>query len=214
MNAPMQREALAMRRRILTLGDNIQKPKMDELRTWISILMNKDPDKEIYLLIDSGGGACKPALAFYDYIRLIDAPVVGIVNGKCGSSAVTAYLACKRRLATPNSRFWVHDISTEFNVVIDRGRLWLESYIRQQVDESIETYNAIREIYRARTGHPQEELDQLVEDGQKLNKYFSADEAKKRGFVTEIVSSLDLYGMGEVPVAPPHGGGGSVPRST
>jgi len=90
---------LLREKRVFPLVGEINKNTAEELRDNIVVSSLADPQKEIYLLIDSFGGELEPSLYTHDLIKSVPNPVVGIVNGRCHSAALVVYAACTKRLS-------------------------------------------------------------------------------------------------------------------
>ena len=105
-------------RRILMIDGDISKEQLDRLRETIISMMVAAPGEKIYLIINSPGGNAEPSLWFYDFLKLVQAPVIGLVNGECSSSALIILQGCQRRLSTPNSWFLTHPTISNYTVPI------------------------------------------------------------------------------------------------
>ncbi len=80
------------------------------------ILMQQDDDKSpITVYVNSPGGSADSGFAIFDMLRFVKPPVRTICDGLCASAGVLIYLAAprERRFCTPNSRFLLHQPSTQ-----------------------------------------------------------------------------------------------------
>ena len=95
-------------------------PVHDGLASLISaqllFLESEDPEKEIYLYINSPGGIVSDGLAIYDTMQFIQCPVSTLCFGQAASMGSFLLAAGEKgkRFALPNSRIMVHQPSAGF----------------------------------------------------------------------------------------------------
>ena len=95
-------------------------PVHDGLASLISaqllFLESEDPEKEIYLYINSPGGVVSDGLAIYDTMQFIQCPVSTLCFGQAASMGSFLLAAGEKgkRFALPNSRIMVHQPSAGF----------------------------------------------------------------------------------------------------
>src|SRR5438046_7188311 len=79
-------------------------------------LESEDPERDIYLYINSPGGVVTSGLAIYDTIQYIKAPVNTVCIGQAASmgSVLLAAGTTGKRFALPNSRIMIHQGSGGF----------------------------------------------------------------------------------------------------
>ncbi len=101
-----------------------------------------DSDKPVQLLISSDGGLLYPAFRVCDLIKnVLTVPVDAVAFGVCNSAASLILIHCRKRIATPNTRFLIHSVeyegvNTSFtkNVQRDTNRLLREgSSLKKQM---------------------------------------------------------------------------------
>jgi ATP-dependent Clp protease protease subunit len=141
--------------------------------------------KQITMLINSQGGEVVEALAIYDAISMLKAPVDALVLGQCSSAASYVLQACRNRYMTPNSRFMIHE-GTDF-----LGRNAAKE-MPQIVADSAEIDKACVNILARRSGRSPLQITKLRSPG----AYLSAPQAIKLGFADQIIKRLKD--------APPH----------
>jgi ATP-dependent protease ClpP protease subunit len=194
------REALA-KNRILLLDDDITIERSDLLRGYMLTLSVQSPDP-IYLLIDSGGGQLSGAFRVYDFIRTFNVNVIGIVNGVCGSAAVTILLGCAQRWMTTNSSINIHHVrwrgESPAQFVLD-----VEAHAKLIAQTIHNEQERMLDIYVTRTKMSRERIVDEIRLGEQFGtiKRYPAAEAKELGFVDKIVERVDLFGRGDKPVA-------------
>lgn len=139
----------------------------------MSLLDKKSP---IYLEINSCGGDMSAGFSIIDTMKLIEAPVITIVNGIAASMAFTISICGKKRYATEHSWFMQHPISEMMgeeyaNFIKDRTAFLTK--IEKQSEELLRKYTKLsdEEMIRIRNG----EL------------WLTAKEAKRKGIVDKII---------------------------
>lgn len=134
--------------------------------------------KPIYLYFFSPGGDIDVNYSLFDTIRTSQTPIYGVNMGRCASAAAYIFLACHKRYMLPHAYFLFHQgygsLEGEFSTVIDQ----IKDYQRQ-VDELA----ALIEQY---TKYSKEEVENNISG----EWFVRADEAKERGVVDDIVTSL------------------------
>ena len=137
----------------------------------------------IKLWINTGGGSIVDALAIYDMIKIIDAPVLGIVCGACYSAGLLIISACDFRIATPRSTFFYHQpiMSSPEVISLEGAQSGLKHYLH-----SLDT---VDEIIKKRTGIKKKPWKKHFFG--KTSKHFSVKEALKWGFIDDVLDYAD-----------------------
>jgi len=164
--------------RIIFLGSAIDDYVANVVIAQLLFLEAQDPDRDIYLYLNSPGGSVTAGLAIYDTMQFIKADVATICMGQAASmgAVLMAAGAAGKRSALPHSRIMIHQILGG-----TQGQLTdIEIYAREM--------NALKErlngILSKHTGQP---LDKLERDTDR-NYFMSAEEAKTYGLVDEVFS--------------------------
>jgi ATP-dependent Clp protease protease subunit len=96
--------------RVIFLGGPIDDDTANVVIAQILFLESEDPDKDIYLYINSPGGSVTAGLAIYDTMQYVKPDISTICIGQAASMA--AVLLCAgtkgKRLSLPNSRILLH----------------------------------------------------------------------------------------------------------
>mgnify|MGYP001435639606 FL=1 len=163
--------------RIIFLGGAIDDHVANLVIAQMLFLESEDPEKDIYLYINSPGGVVTAGMAIYDTMQYVKAPVSTICVGQAASmgAVLLASGAKGKRFALPNARIMIHQP--------------LGGFQGQASDISIHA----QEILRMR-----ETLNQLLADhtGQKLDKitndtdrdfFMDSDAAAQYGIIDDIV---------------------------
>jgi len=159
--------------------ENIEAVREDLLRFALS---SSQPAK---LLIDSSGGFLAEGLFLFDFIKTIDIPVIGIVNGRCMSIAVNILQACSKRFATSHSWFMIHAISSGKKYVFDND---YDREIEDQERILNIMYEQVLDILTKKTCKTREEIDGLLRKGDKYGRKLCAIDALNMGLLDRILS--------------------------
>jgi ATP-dependent Clp protease protease subunit len=168
--------------RRIFISDGVDQDLAREVIRKLWYLEITDPGKPILLVINSPGGAIDSGFAIWDQVKMITSPVTTLVTGLAASmGSILALCAPKdRRFATPYSRFMIHQ--PRLSGVIQGQATDLEI----QAKEIIKTRKLLVDIYVEATGKPEKEIELAID----RDTWMSADEAKKFGLITKVVSSF------------------------
>lgn len=140
-------------------------------------LEHKDPAKEIIVVVNSPGGSADSGFGMYDMMKFITCPVTTICAGLCASAGVLIFLGGLkgRRFALPNSRFLLHQPSTQAH-----GQA---SDMEITAKEIIRTRARYADIVAAEIGKDAK----LVLENSNRDFWLNADECLKYGLIDRIV---------------------------
>lgn len=149
------------------------------------VLMQQDDDKSpITVFVNSPGGSADSGFAVYDVLRFAKPPIRTVCSGLCASAAVLIYLAAprERRFSLPNSRFLLHQPSTQlFGAASD---------IEINANEILRLRESYNRIVSEQTGKP---TDQITKDSDR-DFWLNAPSALEYGLVGKIISRFDELG--------------------
>lgn len=174
-----------LRDRIILLGGAIDDHVASLVCAQLLFLESEDPDKEIYMYINSPGGAVTAGLAIYDTMQYISSPVATLCLGQAASMGALLLAAGRKglRYALPNSRILIHQP--------------LGGAQGQATDIDIQA----REILRLRKDLNQILVKHTGQDVKKINQdterdfFMRPQEALEYGIIDKImVSRNDLTG--------------------
>jgi len=167
-----------LRERIIFLGDGIEDHVANLVIAQLLFLESEDPEKDIFLYINSPGGVVTSGLAIYDTMQYLRAPVNTICIGMAASMAAVLLAAGRhgKRYALPNSRIMVHQGSGGF-----RGNA-PDAMIQMKEWEFLVQRN--HEILSKHTGQP---LEKVVKDTDR-DYFMSPEEAKDYGIIDAVYS--------------------------
>lgn len=165
--------------RIIVLSDVITDETASLVVAQLLFLEATDPDKDIYLYINSPGGSITAGFAIYDTMQYIKPDVSTICVGMAASMG--SFLLCAgakgKRFALPNSEILIHQPS------VGQGMQGQATDIKIQTDWLLKIKNRINRIYSERTGQPIEKIENDVE----RDYFMTADEAKSYGLIDDIM---------------------------
>ena len=176
-----------LRDRIIWLGEEVRDDMANEICAKILLLAAEDPNKDIYLYINSPGGSITAGMAIYDTMQFVpnDIVTVGIgMAASMGQLLLTAGTIGKRYI-TPNARVLLHQPHGGFGGT--------SSDIQTQAQLILDMKKRLAEITAERTGKT---VEQVNADGDR-DRWFSAEEALEYGFVDHLrASAADVAGGG------------------
>lgn len=96
--------------RIIFLGGEVEDHMADLIIAQLLFLEAEDPDKDIFLYINSPGGVVTAGMAIYDTIQYVKPDVVTICIGQAASMGAVLLTsgAPGKRYSLPNSRIMIH----------------------------------------------------------------------------------------------------------
>ena len=164
--------------RIIFLGGAIDDAVANTVVAQLLFLESEDPDKDIYLYINSPGGVVTAGLAIYDTMQYIKPDVSTICIGQAASmgSVLLTAGAKGKRFALPMSRIMIHQPLG--------GAQGQSTDIQIQAKEILRIREAINEILANTTG---QKIEKIVEDTERDN-FMTAEEAKAYGLIDEVIT--------------------------
>ncbi|MCM8528997.1 MAG: ATP-dependent Clp protease proteolytic subunit [Lentisphaeraceae bacterium] len=145
------------------------------------VILNRRSEKDpIFVYINSPGGCADSGFAIYDMLRYFNAPVITVCSGLCASAAVMIYLGADKgkNYSLPNSRFLLHQPSTGI-----KGSA-------SDIEITAEEINKIRERYDGVVSEITGKTKKQVAQDADRDFWMSAQEAKKYGLVSKIITSI------------------------
>lgn len=137
----------------------------------------QDPEKDIYMYINSPGGEVIAGMAIYDTMQFIKSDVQTIVIGMAASmgSVLASSGAKGKRFILPNSQFMIHQPSG--------GAQGQQSDIAIAAEEIMKTRKKLNQILADNTGQPYERLEQDTE----RDYWLDAEESVAYGLADKIM---------------------------
>ena len=170
-----------LKERIIFIGDMIEDTMANLVIAQLLFLESEDPERDIYLYVNSPGGVVTAGLAIYDTMQYLKAPVSTICVGQAASMAAVLLAAGAKgkRYALPNSRIMIHQGSGGF-----RGNT---PDVLIQVKE-LETL--VDKLTRILARHAGQDVEKVRRDSER-DRFMSAEEAKGYGIIDEIFVGKD-----------------------
>jgi len=163
--------------RIIILGTPINDMVANSIIAQLLFLEHEDPEKDIYLYINSPGGVVTSALAIYDTMQFVKPDVVTIGLGMVASAAAILLAAGTKgkRMALPNTEILLHQVMGEA-----AGQATEIEITAKQI---LKIKARINEILARHTGQPIEKIERDTD----RDFYLSAEEAKEYGLIDKII---------------------------
>ncbi|MGC8718592.1 MAG: ATP-dependent Clp endopeptidase proteolytic subunit ClpP [Thermodesulforhabdaceae bacterium] len=171
-----------LRDRIIFLGTPITDDVANVVIAQMLFLESEDPDKDIYLYINSPGGLVTAGLAIYDTMQYIKPDVSTLCMGQAASMAAVLLAAGVKgkRYALPHSRILLHQPMGGF-----QGQA---TDVEIQAKEILRLREELNRILMYHTGRP---LEQIAKDTER-DFYMSGEQAKEYGLIDEVIYSRDF----------------------
>ncbi|HEX9270201.1 MAG TPA: ATP-dependent Clp protease proteolytic subunit [Candidatus Limnocylindria bacterium] len=162
--------------RIIFITDLIEDNMANLIIAQLLFLDSEDPEKDIHVYINSGGGVVTAGLAIYDTMQYLRAPINTVCIGQAASMAAVLLSAGApgKRYALPNSRIMIHQGSGGF-----RGNT---PDVLIQVKELETLVDKLTKIMAFHTGQP---VDKIRRDSER-DRFMSAEEAKTYGLIDDV----------------------------
>ncbi len=168
-----------LKERIIFMGTAVDDPMANAICGQLLLLAAEDPDRDIFLYINSPGGSISAGMAIYDTMQFVANDVATVGLGLAASMG--QFLLCAgakgKRYATPHARIMMHQPSggiggTAADIAIQAEQML---YVKKQMAERIAFH----------TGQSQEQ----IEKDSDRDRWFSAAEAKEYGFIDHVVGA-------------------------
>ena len=166
-----------LKERIIFLPTFIEDEIANLVIAQMLFLEAEDPDKDVYLYVNSPGGSVTAGMAIYDTMQFIRPPVSTLCCGQAASmgSLLLAAGAKDMRFALPNARVMVHQPSGGF-----QGQA---TDIMLHAQEILNLKKRLNEIYVKHTGQPIKK----IEDALERDYFLTAEAAKDFGLIDKVI---------------------------
>ena len=165
-----------LKERIIWLGSEVRDDNANAICSQLLLLSAEDPEKDIYLYINSPGGSITAGMAIYDTMNFIPNDVVTVATGLAASMGqfLLSSGTPGKRFATPNARILMHQPSG--------GIGGTASDIKIQAELIMHMKKVMSELTAEQTGQT---VEQILIDNQR-DKWFTAEDGLKYGFFDKI----------------------------
>lgn len=167
--------------RIIFLGSEVNDTVANLIVAQLLFLESEDPEKDIFLYINSPGGSVSAGLAIYDTMQYIRADVATVCLGQAASmgALLLAGGAKNKRYALPHARIMIHQV--------------LGGYQGQASDVEIHAKEMLRvkaEVNRILSHHTGKNIKQVENDTDRDN-FMTSVQAKEYGIIDEVYERRD-----------------------
>ncbi len=168
-----------LRERIIWLGSEVRDENANAICAQMMLLAAEDPDKDIWLYINSPGGSITAGMAIYDTMQYIKPDIATIAMGMAASMGqfLLSSGAKGKRYATPHTRVLMHQPSGGFGGTATDVRINAELILHMK--------RVLAELTAEQTGKT---IAQINADADH-DRWFTATEALEYGFIDHVVTS-------------------------
>lgn len=165
-----------LKERIIFLGTEVDDNIANLVTAQLLFLESEDPEKDIFLYINSPGGSVTAGLAIYDTMQYIRPDVSTVCIGQAASMGALLLSggAAGKRFALPHSRIMIHQPLGGF-----RGQA---SDVEIHAKEMLRVKRELNEILAR---HTKQQI-QVIERDTDRDNFMSAAQAKEYGLIDEV----------------------------
>ena len=167
-----------LKERIIWLGSEVRDENANAICSQLLLLSAENPEKDIYLYINSPGGSVTAGMAIYDTMQFIPNDVVTVATGLAASMGqfLLSSGTKGKRYATPNARILMHQPSG--------GIGGTASDIKIQAELILHMKKVMAELTADQTGQT---VETILKDNDR-DKWFTAKDALEYGFFDKIAA--------------------------
>ena len=168
-----------LRERIIFVTGQVEDHMASLICAQLLFLESEDPEKDIYLYINSPGGVVTAGLSIYDTMQFIKPDVVTICMGQACSmgSLLLASGAAGKRFCLPNARVMIHQPSG--------GARGQATDIEIHTKEILAIKKRLNDIY---VKHTAQKLP-VVQKAMERDNFMSPEQAKDFGLIDSVIES-------------------------
>ncbi len=172
-----------LRERIIFIGAPVDDHVASLTIAQLLFLEAEDPEKDIYLYINSPGGSVSSGLAIYDTMQYIKPDVATICVGLAASmgAILLAGGAEGKRSALPHSKIMIH-------------QPWVSGLQGQTTDIEIhanEMINTRNTLYKILAEHTKKSFEQIAKDCDR-DFFMSAEDAKEYNLIDKVFTKRKM----------------------
>jgi ATP-dependent Clp protease protease subunit len=168
-----------LKERIIFLGSEVRDENANAICAQLLLLAAEDPERDIWLYINSPGGSVTAGMAIFDTMQFVKPDVATVAMGLAASMGQFLLSAGTpgKRYATPHARIMMHQPSG--------GIGGTASDIKIQAEQMLHIKRQMADLIAQHTGQT---LEQIERDSDR-DRWFTAEQAKEYGFVDHVVLS-------------------------
>lgn len=165
-----------LKERIVFLGQEVDDNLSNLITAQFLFLESEDPEKDIYLYINSPGGSVSAGMAIYDTMQYIRPDVSTVCVGQAASmgALLLAGGAAGKRSALPHARIMIHQPLGGF-----RGQA---SDVEIHAREMLRVKKEVNEILARHTGKSVKQIEQDTD----RDNFLTAVQSKEYGIIDEV----------------------------
>jgi ATP-dependent Clp protease protease subunit len=165
--------------RIIFLGTPVNDDVANIVIAQMLFLEADNPDRDIFLYVNSPGGSVSAGLAIYDTMQFMKSPVNTICMGLAASMGAFLLAGGRKgkRSTLPHSRIMIHQPSQQ-------GGGGSASDIEIQAKEILYLRGKLNQLWTKHTGQSLERIERDTD----RDRYLSAEEAKDYGIVDHVIT--------------------------
>ncbi|MGO1560959.1 ATP-dependent Clp protease proteolytic subunit [Actinomycetales bacterium JB111] len=166
-----------LQERIIWLGSEVRDENANAICAQMLLLAAEDPDKDIFLYINSPGGSITAGMAIYDTMQYVKPDVATVAMGLAASMGqfLLSSGTPGKRFATPHARVMMHQPSG--------GIGGTASEIKINAELILHMKKVLAGLTAEQTGQP---LERINSDADR-DRWFTAEEALEYGFIDHVV---------------------------
>ncbi len=167
-----------LRERIVFLVGPVNDQTANLVVAQLLFLESENPDKDVFLYINSPGGSVSAGMAIYDTMNFIKPNVSTLCTGMAASMGAFLLAAGEKgkRIALPNSKIMIHQVLG--------GAQGQATDIEIHAKDILKTKATMNRILAEKTGQPIEKVERDTE----RDYFLDADEAKAYGLVDQVLA--------------------------
>ncbi len=175
--------------RIIFLGSEVRDENANAICAQMLLLNAEDPEKDIFLYINSPGGSVDSGMAIFDTMQWISNDVATVAMGLAASMGQFLLSAGTKgkRFALPHSRIMMHQPSG--------GLGGTASDIRIQAEQSLHIKKTMSALIAEHTGQT---VEQIEADSDR-DRWFTAPEALEYGFIDHVYARASQIASPDAP---------------
>ena len=168
-----------LRERIIFLGSVVEDANSNAIAAQMLLLAAEDPDKDIYLYINSPGGSVSAGMAIYDTMQYIRPPVSTLCIGQAASmgAVLLAAGAPGKRFALPHARIMIHQPMG--------GAQGQATDIAIAAKEILRIRDELNLVLSKHTGQSVAQIEKETD----RDRFMTGEEAKAFGIIDQVITT-------------------------
>lgn len=168
-----------LKERIIFLGSDVRDDNANAICAQMLLLAAEDPEKDIWLYINSPGGSVTAGMAIFDTMQWVPNDVATVAMGMAASMGQFLLSAGTpgKRYATPHARVMMHQPSGGIGGTATDIRIHAELILHMK--------RVLAELTAQQTGKT---IEQINSDADR-DRWFTAEEALEYGFIDHVVTN-------------------------